>query len=104
MQWASLRFTPHAARWVAAEAWHPQQRGRWDAQGHWLLELPYADPRKLVTDILRHVPEVEVLAPRELRELVKEKLRAGLKKMRRGSSGETGGGHDGRRTTDPTAG
>ena len=25
-------------------------------QGRWLLELPYADPRELAMDILRHVP------------------------------------------------
>jgi predicted DNA-binding transcriptional regulator YafY len=32
-------------------------------------------------DILRHVPEVEVLEPLELRENVIEKLRAGLAAM-----------------------
>ena len=24
--WAKLRFSPVAARWVAAESWHPKQR------------------------------------------------------------------------------
>jgi len=28
VQWASLRFTPARARWVAAETWHPRQEGR----------------------------------------------------------------------------
>ena len=78
VQWATLRFTPERARWVAAETWHPKQRGRFEADGCFLLELPYADPRELVMDILRHVPEVEVLAPAELRAVVEEKLRAGL--------------------------
>ena len=32
-------------------------------------------------DILRHVPEVEVLGPKALRDLVAEKLRAGVEKM-----------------------
>jgi predicted DNA-binding transcriptional regulator YafY len=32
-------------------------------------------------DILRHVPEVEVLEPAELREKVLAKLQAGLTKM-----------------------
>lgn len=76
---ASLRFTPERARWVAHERWHPDQVGRWDAHGHWLLDLPYADPRELVMDILRHVPEVEVLAPEELRDEVVRRLRAGLR-------------------------
>jgi len=81
VQWAGLRFTPERSRWVAAETWHPKQRGRFDAEGRWLLELPYADPRELVMDILRHVPEVEVIGPAGLREVVEEKLRAGLARV-----------------------
>jgi predicted DNA-binding transcriptional regulator YafY len=67
VQWAMLRFSTERARWVAAEVWHPLQRGRHDARGRWLLDVPYTDPRELVMDILRHVPEVEVIAPDELR-------------------------------------
>lgn len=76
--WATLRFSAERSRWVAAETWHPKQRGHWEADGRWRLELPYADPRELVMDILRHVPEVEVLRPPALRALVCDKLRAGL--------------------------
>lgn len=78
VQWATLRFSPERARWVAAETWHPQQRGRFDDDGCYLLELPYADPRELVMDILRHVPHVRVVGPDALREEVREKLVAGL--------------------------
>ncbi len=78
VQWARLRFSAERARWVAAETWHPAQRGVLEADGRYLLELPYADPRELVMDILRHVPEVEVLAPVALRGLVREKLVKGL--------------------------
>ena len=48
LQWATLRFTPERERWVAAETRHPKQRGHSRAAGHDRLELPYADPRKLV--------------------------------------------------------
>jgi predicted DNA-binding transcriptional regulator YafY len=78
VQWAELRFSPEPARWVAAETWHPKQIGRFDAEGRHVLRLPYADPCELVMDILRHVPEVEVLAPAGLRQAVAEKLRAAL--------------------------
>ena len=81
VQWALLRFAPERARWVAAETWHPAQRGRWDAEGRWVLELPYADPRELVMDILRHMPDVEVLGPQELEAEVKRRLEAGLQRM-----------------------
>ena len=78
VRWAKLRFTPERAKWVAAEIWHPKQRGRFDTEGRWVLQLPYADSRELVMDILRHVPEVEVVEPRALREEVRNKLLAGL--------------------------
>ncbi|MDO9567759.1 MAG: WYL domain-containing protein [Hydrogenophaga sp.] len=81
VQWASLRFTPERARWVAAEQWHPEQKGEWDAQGHWVLQIPYSDDRELVMDILRHTPEVEVLAPPALRAAVVKKMREGLKRL-----------------------
>lgn len=80
VQWATLRFSPERARWVADEQWHPAQKGEWDAQGRWLLQIPYSDERELVMDILRHTPEVEVVGPAELRERVLEKMRDGLKR------------------------
>lgn len=79
--WARLRFSAQRARWVAAERWHPQQRGSFDAQGRWQLDLPYADPRELVMDILRHMPEVEVLWPEELVAQVRQRLADGLRRM-----------------------
>jgi predicted DNA-binding transcriptional regulator YafY len=81
VQWATLRFTPERARWVAAEMWHPKQRARFEADGCFVLELPYADPRELVMDILRHVPEVEVVGPVGLREVVSEKLREAVHRL-----------------------
>ena len=63
MATAKLRFTPERARWVASEQWHPQQKAATDADGHYLLELPYSNPTELVMDILRHGAGVEVLAP-----------------------------------------
>ena len=72
---AVLRFTPARARWVARERWHPEQKGEFDAEGYYVLSLPYADATELVMDVLRHGPEVEVLAPPELRAAVRERLR-----------------------------
>lgn len=74
LQWAKLRFTPERARWVAAEQWHPQQRGTFDEDGSYLLEVPYSDDRELLMDILKHGGDVEVLAPATLRERVKTEV------------------------------
>lgn len=83
VQWATLRFSAERARWVAAETWHPKQRGSFEPDGCYVLEIPYADPRELVMDILRHVPEVEVLGPQELKDDLLQKLRAGIEQIGR---------------------
>lgn len=71
---AVLEFTPHRARWVADERWHPEQHGEFTPEGRYRLEIPYGDDRELIGDILRHGPEVEVIAPRTLRERVRDTL------------------------------
>jgi predicted DNA-binding transcriptional regulator YafY len=74
VEWAQLRFSAPAARWAAAQTWHPQQRAQADAEGRWVLELPYADDRELTMDILRYGADVEVLGPPDLRRRVAETL------------------------------
>ena len=66
VSWAKLRFAPSRARWVAQERWHPDQRGRADAEGAYVLEVPYTDSRELMMDILKYGSEVEVLGPSSL--------------------------------------
>jgi predicted DNA-binding transcriptional regulator YafY len=70
VEWASLKFTPKAARWVSAQRWHPDERHRVESDGSYVLEVPYADDRELVMEILKHGPEVEVLSPPSLRQRV----------------------------------
>src|SRR5262245_57176248 len=77
--WAKLRFTAERARWVSAEAWHPEQKGRFEPDGRYVLELPFSDPRELAMDVLRHGAHVEVLEPASLRDAVRQQLAAALK-------------------------
>src|SRR5665647_1664020 len=49
--WATLKFTPERARWVAGEVWHPNQRSVTEADGSYVLEIPYSDERELLGDI-----------------------------------------------------
>lgn len=74
VEWATLKFTPEAARWVAAQSWHPKQRGRIEKDGSYFLEVPYAETPELVMEILKFGPDVEVLAPTSLRERVARSL------------------------------
>ena len=76
LQWATLVFSAQAARWVRYEIWHEQQKTRDLSEGKFELKLPYADPRELEMDILRHGENVEVVEPASLREAVRRRLAA----------------------------
>jgi predicted DNA-binding transcriptional regulator YafY len=73
-QTAVLRFTPDRARWVADEVWHSRQTGRIEADGSYVLELPYSQEPELVMDLLRYGAGVRVLAPVSLRATVAREL------------------------------
>lgn len=77
VKWATLRFSPEAAQWVAAEEWHPSQRAQWQDDGRYRLEVPYVEDTELLMDLGRHAGQVEVLAPLELRQRYDERLNAG---------------------------
>jgi predicted DNA-binding transcriptional regulator YafY len=74
LQWATLSFSPQAARWVRSEIWHERQKARELPDGRFELQVPYADPRELEMDILRHGENVEVVEPAALRRRVIERL------------------------------
>ena len=76
VQWATLRFTPERARYVALEEWHPKQRARWEKDGSYILEIPFSSDKELAMDILRLAPDVEVVAPASLREQVRDRASA----------------------------
>jgi predicted DNA-binding transcriptional regulator YafY len=73
--WAKLRFTPYQAKWIASENWHVEQHGHFEANGSYILEFPFGSATELVMDILRYGPNVEVISPPELRNMVIERLR-----------------------------
>ncbi len=70
VQWARLRFTAEAARWVSAQVWHPKQRALTEKDGSYVLEIPYANDRELLMEILKFGADVEVLGPASLRDRV----------------------------------
>jgi len=78
LRWATLHFSADAAQWVAQEEWHPQQRVLAQADGSLRMRLPYSEPTELVMDVLRHGPNVRVLAPTELVDLVRTQLQQTL--------------------------
>lgn len=69
--WATLRFSPHAARWVADEHWHSQQEGHFLSDGRYELKVPYSNSKELLMDVLKYGPDAEVISPLSLREEMK---------------------------------
>ncbi len=76
--WATIRFSSHAARWVADEHWHSQQKGEWLADGRYELMLPYSNSKELLMDVLKYGPDAEVVSPLSLREEMKILLQLAL--------------------------
>jgi predicted DNA-binding transcriptional regulator YafY len=75
---AVLRFDARRARWVAKERWHRDQEGRFLDDGSYELRIPYNKAVELTMDVLKYGPDVQVIAPQELRREVAERLRAAL--------------------------
>lgn len=75
---AVLLFSREAARWVAEEKWHPDQKGKFLSDGSYELHLPFADQRELVMEILRYGPDVRVMAPASLQLEVRNRLAQAL--------------------------
>ena len=74
VEWAKLRFTPEAARWVSAQSWHPKQRATFEEDGSYVLEVPYAEDAELLMEVLKYGADAEVLAPERLRERAAQAL------------------------------
>src|SRR4051794_24549421 len=80
VEWATLKFTAEAARWVSAQSWHPKQRAKFEPDGTYTLEVPYANDRELLMEILKYGADVEVVSPAALRTKVKDALQAAARR------------------------
>lgn len=76
--WATIVFSPKAARWVADEHWHSKQQGRFLADGRYELKVPYSVPRELVMDVLHYGSDAEIVEPVALREMARSLLNLAL--------------------------
>ena len=78
--WATLRFTPERARWVATERWHPNQQGQMLDDGSYQLQIPYSDDRELIMDILKYGGDCQVIGTDELKQRVADEFRRGMQR------------------------
>lgn len=89
VQWATLKFSPWQARWTSQETWHVDQRSHWESDGSYVLEIPYSGDGELVMDILKYGPEVEVLEPLALRQMIINRLDVAAETYRAGKAMES---------------
>jgi proteasome accessory factor B len=73
-----LVFSREVATYIGERLWQPNQRMRRRRDGSLELRLQTASRKELTRWILSWVPYVKVVAPWELRERVRERLRQGL--------------------------
>ena len=71
-----LRFAPTVASYIAGRVWHPTQEVHWHRSGSVELRMRTSGWKELVRFVLSWTPDVEVLAPKRLRDRVREKLAA----------------------------
>lgn len=76
--WATIRFSAKASRWVADEHWHSRQEGRFLADGRYELRVPYSASRELLMDVLHYGADAEIVDPPNLREQAKSLLALAL--------------------------
>jgi len=66
--WARVRFSAAAARWIRAESWHPEAEAKPLKDGGLEIELPYgAEGLDVIRAVLPYGPDAEVIEPADLR-------------------------------------
>ena len=75
---ATIRFSAHAARWVADEHWHSQQQGTRLPDGRYELKVPYSNSRELLMDVLRYGADAQITEPAPLRQQARAMLQLAL--------------------------
>lgn len=69
-----LKFSASRAPWIQEQKWHEKQEMKLLSDGALELTLPVADLREIHLRVLQYGPDVEVIEPEELREMIKEDI------------------------------
>jgi predicted DNA-binding transcriptional regulator YafY len=71
----NLKFNQEISEFVLEQVWFPGQRTEMKDDGGVILSFPAMDLRELAREILSFGPDVEVVEPKELRQLIEQKIR-----------------------------
>ncbi len=67
----TLRFSPEKAKWIRNQIWHKDQKVIHEKDGSMRISFPVSDFSEIKREILKHGGDVEVIAPKALRKLIK---------------------------------
>jgi len=67
----ALRFSPGKAKWVKGQIWHKNQTVKELKDGSIELSFQVADFSEVMREVLRYGDGVEVISPKDLRDLIK---------------------------------
>lgn len=70
-QTVTLRFSSEKVRWIAGQIWHPHQKETLRKDGSLDISFPAAAFPELLMEVLKHGAGVEVVKPKELRDMVR---------------------------------
>ncbi|MDA8125633.1 MAG: WYL domain-containing protein [Deltaproteobacteria bacterium] len=70
-----LRFTPGVSPWIAEQEWHEAQEVSVGKDGSLRLRFPVSGFAEVIHEILKHGASVEVVEPKELREMIRGEIR-----------------------------
>ena len=73
-QLVKLKFNPFRSAWIKEQIWHPDQNMETTQDGALILYLPVSDFREIKLKILQFGADVEVLEPKELRNLIQDEI------------------------------
>ena len=79
-----LLFEPKLAVYITERDWHPTQQFRMRRDGRVVMRMETTGRKELIRWVLSWMPDVQVLAPKSLRDRIAEKLRDGLRAQQEG--------------------
>ena len=68
----TLWFTPEKSKWIKDQIWHKEQKAKFLRDGSLELSFPVSDFSEIKMEILRHGDQVKVIAPKRLRNLIRD--------------------------------
>jgi predicted DNA-binding transcriptional regulator YafY len=89
----SIRFAPRKAKWVKGQVWHRNQKLKELKDGSIELSFEVADFSEVMREVLKYGDGVEVIKPKDLRDLVVQEAKNILRTYKGNGHAKTAASH-----------